>query len=87
MDVAGRATFRGLALREDGGRMNRSTLMGFEGDLGFAMLLGDPPAERSESLCWFLANVGTNSGPSSNDRKREDNRDSNSSTRNVGEER
>jgi hypothetical protein len=40
-----------------------------------------------DSRWWFLARVGVNSGPSSKERKREESRDSSSSSWKFGEER
>lgn len=58
------------------------------GDLGREVRIGRLPGELEiESLCWFFANVGTNSGPSSRDRKREDKSDSSSSNWKLGEVR
>ena len=91
--VIGNATFcnRGLPpVREvvrvcvGGGTTKRSAIDpgGERGnDVRAGRLPGDP--ER-ESLCWFLSNVGVNSGPSSCERNREESNDSRSKISNRG---
>ena len=89
----GKGTFRGLTPRDATrvGRINRSATEdagetarwcaeeeeargGMEPD-------GDAEAEaETECCCWFLARVGVNSGPESRERKREERRDSSSSS-------
>lgn len=60
----------------DGGDFGRDVRMG--------KLPGDP---ESDSRCWFLANVGTKSAPSSSDWKRSERRASRSSNRKSGVDR
>ena len=91
--VMGNATFceRGLLPVKDvvracvrGGSINRSgTDEGGErgSDVRIGRLLGEL---ASESRCWFLNSVGVNSGPSSCERNREDNSDSQSNILNSG---
>ena len=76
------ALFRALFV---GGRTKRSA-MADGGDLGRAVRRGRLPGGEvvSESRCWFLIRVGVNSGPSSNDKNREESSDSRSSTRKWG---
>ena len=67
-----------------GGRTKRSA-MADGGDLGRAVRRGRlPGGEVESSRCWFFINVGVNSGPSSNDRNREESSDSRSSNRKWG---
>lgn len=67
-----------------GGRTKRSAMLD-GGDLGRAVRRGRlPGGEVDSSRCWFLINVGVNSGPPSNDRNREESNDSRSSNRNWG---
>lgn len=91
--VIGNATFcdRGLLPVRDvvrvcvrGGRMNRSgTDDG--GERGSDVRMGTLPGELvSESRCWFRSSVGVNSGSSSCERNREDNKDSRSKILNSG---
>jgi hypothetical protein len=77
--------FRGLdpsdATRD--GRMNLSATD--DGLCGTAIFVGRLPRETvRESRCWFLASVGVNSGPVSRERKREERRDSSSSSWKFG---
>jgi len=78
--------FRGLdpsdATRD--GRMNLSATDGDDFG-GTAIFVGRLPRETvRESRCWFLASVGVNSGPVSRERKREERRDSSSSSWKFG---
>lgn len=68
-----------------GGRTKRSAMLD-GGDLGRAVRRGRLPGGEVEieSRCWFLIKVGVNSGPSSNDKNREESSDSRSSNRNWG---
>jgi len=68
-----------------GGRTKRSAVV-VGGDLGRAVRRGRLPdgEVESESRGWFLIKVGVNSGPSSNDKNREESNDSRSSNRKWG---
>lgn len=68
-----------------GGRTKRSA-MAEGGDLGRAVRRGRLPGGEvvSESRCCFLIKVGVKSGPSSNDKNREESNDSRSSNRKWG---
>ena len=64
----------------EGGDFDRD----FGRDVRMGKLPGDP---ESDSLCWFLAKVGTKSVPSSSDWKRSERRASRSSNRKSGVDR
>lgn len=69
---------------DDGGSTKRSATED-GGERGSDVRSGRLPGELvSESLCWFLSSVGVNSGPSSCERNRDDNRDSRSNILNSG---
>ena len=67
------------------GRTKRSA-MADGGDLGRAVRRGRLAGGEveSEPRCWFLIKVGVKSGPSSNDKNREESNDSRSSSRKWG---
>jgi hypothetical protein len=66
------------------GRTNRSAMVD-GGDLGRAVRRGRlAGGEVESSRCCFLIKVGVNSGPSSNDKNREESNDSRSSSRKWG---
>jgi hypothetical protein len=76
---------KGVLALIGGGRINLSAAE--EGDLGKDVRKGKLPGGEVEieSRCWFLLKVGVKSGPSSNDKNRDDSKDSKSSNRNWGQ--
>lgn len=90
--LSGNAALRGLWLpgkefvREWGGGNTNWPAIDEGGDFGSEVrrLPGRPDME---SRWWFFTNVGVKSGPSSNDRNREDSKDSSSSSWKLGEVR
>lgn len=77
----------GVRVWEGGGTTKRSA-MDEGGERGNDVLRGRLPGEGDrDSRCWFLSNVGVNSGPSSCDKNREDKRDSLSTSLKFGDDR